>query len=78
MRRYVQSHIVGERTSLDIPTTNVEIDRIAELWYATGTRWNVPTHHRKPGACTPMPRCSLVSIKSFIVEEKVIVPEKEK
>src|SRR5277367_2707852 len=33
LRRYVQSHIVGERTRPDIPTTELEIDGIAELWY---------------------------------------------
>ena len=33
VRRYVQSHILGERTRPDIPTTDVEIDGIAELWY---------------------------------------------
>ena len=31
VRRYVQSHIVEERTRPDIPTTAVEIDGIAEL-----------------------------------------------
>src|SRR5215467_6293704 len=33
VRRYVQSHIVEERTRRDIPSTDVEIDGIAELWY---------------------------------------------
>src|SRR5271166_1589539 len=33
VRRYVQSHILGERTRPDIPTTDVQIDGIAELWY---------------------------------------------
>jgi uncharacterized protein (TIGR02118 family) len=33
LRRYVQSHIVEERTRPDIETTPVEIDGIAELWY---------------------------------------------
>ena len=33
LRRYVQSHIVEERTRPDIPTTNVEVDGIAELWF---------------------------------------------
>jgi uncharacterized protein (TIGR02118 family) len=33
VRRYVQSHIVEERTRPDIPSTDVEIDGIAELWY---------------------------------------------
>ena len=33
LRRYVQSHIVEERTRPDIPTTAVDVDGIAELWY---------------------------------------------
>ena len=33
LRRYVQSHIVEERTRPDIPATDVAVDGIAELWY---------------------------------------------
>ena len=33
LRRYVQNHILGERTRADIETTAVEIDGIAELWF---------------------------------------------
>jgi uncharacterized protein (TIGR02118 family) len=33
IRRYVQSHIVEERTRPDIPSSDVEIDGVAELWY---------------------------------------------
>jgi len=33
LRRYVQSHLVEERTRPDIPTTEVEVDGIAELRY---------------------------------------------
>src|SRR5947209_1256036 len=33
LRRYVQNHIQGERTRPDIPTTEVAVDGVAELWY---------------------------------------------
>ena len=33
LKRYVQSHIVAERTRPDIETLDVDIDGIAELWY---------------------------------------------
>src|SRR5207247_2162376 len=33
IRRYVQSHILEERTRPDIPSSDVEIDGVAELWY---------------------------------------------
>jgi len=44
VQRYVQSHILEERTRPDIPTTEVEVDGIAGR------------------------------IKSFVVEERVIIP----
>jgi uncharacterized protein (TIGR02118 family) len=33
LRRYVQSHLVEERRRPDIPSLDVEVDGIAELWY---------------------------------------------
>ena len=33
LRRYVQSHIREQPTRPDIPTTEVDVDGIAELWY---------------------------------------------
>jgi uncharacterized protein (TIGR02118 family) len=33
IRRYVQTHILEERTRADIPSAGGEIDGIAELWY---------------------------------------------
>ena len=74
VRRYVQSHIVAERTRPDIPTTDVEIDGIAELWYddlAAMERANATPEARRlhgDGALF------IGRIKSFVVEEKVIIP----
>jgi uncharacterized protein (TIGR02118 family) len=78
VRRYVQSHIVGERTRPDIPTTDVEIDGIAELWYndrAAMKRANASPEAKRLHADGAL---FIGRIKSFIVEEKVIIPEKEK
>jgi uncharacterized protein (TIGR02118 family) len=36
LRRYVQSHILEERKRPDIPSTDVTVDGIAELWYDDG------------------------------------------
>ena len=36
LRHYVQSHIFEERKRPDIPTTEVAVDGIAELWHADG------------------------------------------
>ena len=33
LRRYEQSHILEERARPDIPSSDVEIDGVAELWY---------------------------------------------
>ena len=33
IRRYVQTHLLEERTRPDIPSSDIEIDGIAELWY---------------------------------------------
>ena len=74
VRRYVQSHIVGERTRPDIPAADVEIDGIAELWYDDRAAM-------ERSAATPEAQRLFADgalfigrIKSFVVEEKVIVP----
>ena len=74
VRRYVQSHILGERTRPDIPTTDVEIDGIAELWYddlEAMERANATPEAKRlhdDGALF------IGHIKSYVVEEKVIIP----
>ena len=73
VRRYVQSHIVEERTRPDIPTTAVEIDGIAELWYddrAAMERANASPEAKRLHADGAL---FIGRIKSFIVEEKFII-----
>jgi len=74
LRRYVQSHIVDERTRADIPTTDVDIDGIAELWYDDGNA--MARAHATPEAKALFADGALFigRIKAFTVEEKVIVP----
>jgi uncharacterized protein (TIGR02118 family) len=74
LRRYVQSHIVEERTRPDIPSTDVEIDGVAELWY------DDPESMRRALA-TPEAKALYADgalfigrIKSFTMEEKEIIP----
>jgi uncharacterized protein (TIGR02118 family) len=74
LRRYVQSHIVGERTRPDIPKTEVAIDGIAELWYddrAAMERANATPEARRLHADGAL---FIGHIKSFVVEERVIIP----
>ena len=74
VRRYVQSHILEERTRPDIPTTEVEIDGVAELWYddrAAMAHANASPEAKRLHADGAF---FIGRIKSFIVEEKVIIP----
>ncbi len=74
VRRYVQSHIVGERTRPDIPTTALEVDGIAELWY--DDRAAMERANASPEAKILHDDGALFigRIKSFVIEEKVIIP----
>jgi uncharacterized protein (TIGR02118 family) len=74
VRRYVQSHILAERTRPDIPTINVEIDGIAELWYddrEAMERANATPEARRLHADGAL---FIGHMKSFVAEEKVIIP----
>lgn len=74
VRRYVQNHIVDERRRADIPAHEIDIDGIAELWYddrAAMERANASPEAKRlhdDGALF------IGRIKSFVVEEKVIIP----
>ena len=77
VRRYVQNHIIAERHRPDIPTTEVAVDGIAELWYDDRTameRANASPEARRlhdDGALF------IGAIKTFIIEEQVIIPISE-
>lgn len=74
LRRYVQSHILDQPTRPDIPTTAVDVDGIAELWY--DDRAAMRQAHASPEAKTLFADGALFigRIKTFIVDEKVIIP----
>ena len=74
LRRYVQSHIVEERTRPDIPATALEIDGIAELWY--DDREAMAGAHASPEAKALHADGALFigRIKTFTTEELVVVP----
>jgi uncharacterized protein (TIGR02118 family) len=74
LRRYVQSHIVEERTRPDIPALDGEIDGVAELWYDD-------RESMARALVTPEARALhadgarfIGRIKTFTVEERVVVP----
>ena len=74
LRRYVQSHIVGERTRPDIPTTAVEVDGVAETWYDDLTAMERANASPEAKALHADGALFIGCIKSFITEEKVIIP----
>ena len=53
LRRYVQSHIVEERTRPDIPVSVLEIDGIADSGTTIGKPWCAPTPRPKRRPFTP-------------------------
>lgn len=73
LRRYVQSHIVEERTRPDIPTADIQVDGIAELWY--DDRESMARALASPEAKTLHADGArfIGRIKTFTVEEKVII-----
>ena len=73
LRRYVQSHIVDERTRPDIPTTDVQVDGIAELWYDDRAAMERAVASPEAKRLHADGALFIGRIKTFIVEEKVIV-----
>jgi uncharacterized protein (TIGR02118 family) len=72
--RYVQSHIVGTLTRPDIPETDVEVDGIAELWYDDEAALARAAASPEMKRLTDDGALFIGRIKSFIVEEKQIIP----
>lgn len=73
LRRYVQNHIRGERTRADIEATAVEIDGIAELWFDDQAAFETASRTPEMKALHADGALFIGRIKSYIVEEKVIV-----
>src|SRR5258708_2028640 len=73
LRRYVQNHIRGERTRADIEATAVEIDGIAELWFDDQAALETASRTPEMKALHADGALFIGRIRSYIVEEKVIV-----
>jgi uncharacterized protein (TIGR02118 family) len=74
VKRYVQTHIQGERARPDIPATAVEIDGIAELWFddrAAMERSNASPEAKRLHADGAL---FIGRIKTFLTEELVVIP----
>jgi uncharacterized protein (TIGR02118 family) len=75
IRRYVQSHIVEERRRPDIPATEVEIDGIAELWFDDRKAMQQAMATPEAKALHADGALFIGRIKTFTVDEKVIIPK---
>jgi uncharacterized protein (TIGR02118 family) len=78
VRRYVQSHIVEERTRPDIPSLPGEVDGIAELWFDNRESMGRAMSTPEAKALHADGALFIGRIKSFTVEEKVIIPRSDR
>ena len=74
LRRYVQSHILEERKRPDIPSTDVEVDGIAELWYDDREAMARAMATPEARALHADGALFIGRIKSYVIEEKQIIP----
>ena len=74
VRRYVQSHILSESKRADIPSSDVEIDGIAELWYDDIDAMERSSATAEAKALYADGAVIIGAIKTFVVEEKEIIP----
>jgi uncharacterized protein (TIGR02118 family) len=73
LRRYVQNHIEGERTRPDIPTTAVEIDGVAELWFDDQAALEMAARTLEMKTLHADGATFIGRIKSYVVEEKIVI-----
>ena len=73
LRRYVQNHIAGERTRVDIPATPVEVDGIAELWFDDQAALESAARSPEMKALHADGAKFIGRIRSYVVEEKTVI-----
>lgn len=73
LRRYVQNHLLGERRRADIVGTVIDLDGIAELWFDDRDALEVAGRSPEMHALHADGAKFIGRIKTFVVEEKVII-----
>ena len=71
--RYVQSHIVEEFRRADIPTSPVEVDGIAELWFADRASMERALASPEMKALHADGALFIGANKTVVVEERLII-----
>ena len=74
LRRYVQNHLMGERTRADIETTAVEVDGIAELWFDDESSLAKAAQSPEMKALHDDGALFIGRIKSWVVHEHIVIP----
>jgi uncharacterized protein (TIGR02118 family) len=74
LRRYVQSHIVEERRRPDIPSLDVAVDGIAELWYDDRDAMARALASPEAKALHADGALFIGRIKTYVVEELQVIP----
>ena len=74
VRRYVQSHITDTRSRPDIADTEVEIDGFAELWYDDRASLERAAATPEMKALTDDGALFIGRIKTYVIDEKQIIP----
>ena len=73
LRRYVQDHIGDERARADIPALALDIDGIAELWFDDRAALETAARTPEMQALHADGALFIGRIRSYVVEEKVVV-----
>ena len=73
LRRYVQNHILEERTRTDITALAVEIDGVAELWFDDRAALDAAARTPEMRALHADGARFIGRIRSYVVEEKAVV-----
>lgn len=75
LRRYIQSHIVSERSRPDIPDLPVDVDGIAELWFDSIDAMEDVHRDERMKRLLADGALFIGGIRTFIVEEIPIIDE---
>jgi len=73
LRRYVQNHILDERTRGDIAALALEIDGVAELWFDDRAALEAAARTPEMKALHADGAIFIGRIRSYVVEEKTII-----
>jgi uncharacterized protein (TIGR02118 family) len=73
IRRYVQTHLLEERKRPDIPSSDVEIDGVAELWYDDQESMRMALASPEGKALYADGALFIARVKTYTTEERQII-----